>query len=124
IDPDAIRRAISARTRAVIPVHYAGHPADLDSIFALADEHGFEVIEDAAHAAPTIYRGVTVGSRDNFASFSFYATKNLTTGEGGALTGRPDLLERARVIGLHGMSADAWKRFDKSGTWDYDIVLP
>lgn len=124
IDPEAMRRAITPRTRAVIPVHYAGHPADLDPILALAEEHGFEVIEDAAHAAPTRYRGVMVGSRANFASFSFYATKNLTTAEGGALTGRPDLLDRARVIGLHGMSADAWKRFDKSGSWDYDIVLP
>jgi len=65
-----------------------------------------------------------VGSRDNFASFSFYATKNLTTAEGGALTGRPDLLRKARVIGLHGMSADGWKRFDKSGSWEYDIEMP
>jgi len=124
IDPNAIRRAISPRTRAVMPVHYAGHPADLDPIFALADEHGFDVVEDAAHAIPTFYKGTMVGSRDNFASFSFYATKNLTTAEGGALTGRPDLLSRARVIGLHGMSTDAWKRFDKSGSWEYDIELP
>jgi len=124
IDPEAIRRAITRRTRAVMPVHYAGHPADLDPIFALAAEHGFDVVEDAAHAIPTYYKGTMVGSRDNFASFSFYATKNLTTAEGGALTGRPDLLAKARVIGLHGMSTDAWKRFDKSGSWQYDIELP
>src|SRR5690606_18858382 len=75
-------------------------------------------------AIPTTYRGRTVGSRGNFASFSFYATKNLTTAEGGALTGDPDLLAQARVIGLHGMSADGWKRFDKSGSWEYDIEMP
>ncbi len=124
IDPVAVERAITPRTRAIMPVHYAGHPADLDPILALAERHGLEVIEDAAHAAPASYRGVRVGSRDNFASFSFYATKNLTSVEGGALTGRPELLERARVIGLHGMSKDAWKRFDKTGSWDYDIEMP
>lgn len=124
IDPEAVRRAITARTKAISPVHYAGHPAELDEIFAIAAEHNLEVIEDAAHAAPTWYKGVMVGSRDNFAAFSFYATKNLTTGEGGALTGRPDLLERARIIGLHGMSKDAWQRFDKAGSWQYDVVFP
>lgn len=124
IDPEAVARAVTRRTRAVMPVHYGGHPADLDPIFDLAGQHGFEVVEDAAHAAPTYYRDRMVGSRDNFAAFSFYATKNLTTVEGGALTGHPDLLSRARVIGLHGMSKDAWKRFDKSGSWDYDIEMP
>lgn len=124
IDPQAVRAAVSPRTKAIMPVHYAGHPADLDPLFAIAAEHGLEVIEDAAHAAPTSYRGVVVGSRPNFASFSFYATKNLTTVEGGALTGRPDILANARVIGLHGMSADGWKRFDKSGSWEYDIAMP
>lgn len=124
IDPEAIARAVTSATKVIIPVHYAGHPADLDAIFMIAEEHGLEVIEDAAHAAPTYYKDRMVGSRDNFASFSFYATKNLTTAEGGALTGRPDLLDKARVIGLHGMSKDAWKRFDKAGSWRYDIVMP
>lgn len=124
MDPAAARRAVTPRTRAIMPVHYAGHPADLDPIFEIADAGGLEVVEDAAHAAPAYYKDRMVGSRDNFASFSFYATKNLTTTEGGALTGRQDLLDRARVIGLHGMSRDAWKRFDKSGSWDYDIELP
>jgi len=124
IDPAAVAAAITPRTKAIIPVHYAGQAADRDPIFAVADQHGIEVVEDAAHAVPTTYRGRMVGSRDNFASFSFYATKNLTTAEGGALTGRPELLEKARVIGLHGMSADGWKRFDKSGSWQYDIVMP
>jgi len=124
IDPAAVRAAVTPRTKAIIPVHYAGHPADLDPLFAIAEEHGLEIVEDAAHAAPTRYKGVMVGSRQNFASFSFYATKNLTTAEGGALTGRPELLADARVIGLHGMSADGWKRFDKSGSWEYDIAMP
>ncbi|MBS3967366.1 MAG: DegT/DnrJ/EryC1/StrS aminotransferase family protein [Truepera sp.] len=124
IDPEAVRRAVSPRTKAVIPVHYAGHPAELDELSAIAQEHGLALIEDAAHAAPTWYKGVMVGSRQNLASFSFYATKNLTTAEGGALTGAPELLEAARVIGLHGMSKDAWKRFDKVGSWRYDIVMP
>lgn len=124
IDPVAVERAITPRTKMVIPVHYAGHPADLDPIFSLAEKHGFAVMEDAAHAVPASYRGVKVGSRDNLASFSFYATKNLTTTEGGALTGRASLLEHAAVVSLHGMSRDAWKRFDKAGSWDYDIELP
>lgn len=124
IDPAKVEAAITPRTKAIMPVHYAGHPADLDPIVALAHAHGLEIVEDAAHAVPTRYKGVMVGSRQNFASFSFYATKNLTTAEGGALTGKPDLLAAARVIGLHGMSADGWKRFDKSGSWEYDIALP
>ncbi len=124
IDPEAARKAVTSRTRAVMPVHYGGHPADLDPLFELAAKHDLEIVEDAAHAVPTYYKGRMIGSYDNFASFSFYATKNLTTAEGGALTGRPDLLAKARVIGLHGMSSDAWKRFDKSGSWEYDIVLP
>lgn len=124
IDPVAVKAAITSRTRAVMPVHYAGHPADMDPLLALASEHDLHVIEDAAHAAPTRYKGRLVGSRENFAAFSFYATKNLTTAEGGALTGNPDLLSRARVISLHGMSKDAWKRFDRTGSWDYDIELP
>lgn len=124
IDPEAVRAAVNPRTKVVIPVHYAGQAADLDPLFQIAATANLEVVEDAAHAVPTTYKGQMVGSRENFASFSFYATKNLTTAEGGALTGRPDLLERARVIGLHGMSKDAWKRFDKAGSWDYDIELP
>ena len=124
IDPEAARQAVTARTRAIMPVHYAGHPAELDALASLATEHGLELIEDAAHAIPSWYKGQMVGSRENFASFSFYATKNITTAEGGALTGRPDLLDEARVIGLHGMSRDAWKRFDRNGSWRYDVVMP
>lgn len=124
IDPEAVAKAVTPKTRAIIPVHYGGHPAELDELFVLAEKHGLELVEDAAHAIPTRYKGVLVGSRETFASFSFYATKNLTTAEGGALTGPPDLLDEARVIALHGMSKDAWKRFDRSGSWRYDIVMP
>jgi dTDP-4-amino-4,6-dideoxygalactose transaminase len=123
MNPEAVRRALTPRSKVIVPVHYGGHPADLDELFAIAGDN-VQLVEDAAHAVPTYYKGVMVGSRDNFASFSFYATKNLTTAEGGALTGHPELLEKARVIALHGMSKDAWKRFDKSGSWRYDIVMP
>ena len=124
LDPEAAARVISPRTKAIIPVHYAGHPVDLDPIFELARKHGLVVMEDAAHAIPAKYKGIMVGSRDNLAAFSFYATKNLTTVEGGCLTGAPALVDKARIIGHHGMNRDAWKRFDKSGSWYYEVVLP
>lgn len=124
LDPAAVARSIGPRTKAIIPVHYAGHPVDLDAIFELAANHGLAVLEDAAHAIPARYKGVMVGSRTNLAAFSFYATKNMTTGEGGCLTGEAELVERARVIGHHGMNRDAWKRFDKSGSWYYEVILP
>jgi dTDP-4-amino-4,6-dideoxygalactose transaminase len=124
MDPEAAARAITPQTKAIIPVHYAGHPVDLDPLFALAEKHGLHLMEDAAHAIPTRYKGVLVGSRSNLAAFSFYATKNITTVEGGCVTGDPELVERARIIGHHGMNRDAWKRFDKSGSWYYEVVLP
>lgn len=124
MDPEAVARAITPRTKAIIPVHYAGHPVDLDPIFDLAQKRGLVVMEDAAHALPAKYKGVMVGSRENLAAFSFYATKNLTTVEGGCLTGEADLVGKARIIGHHGMNRDAWKRFDKSGSWYYEVVLP
>ncbi len=124
IDPAAVARAITPRTRAILPVHFAGHPADLDPLNALADAHHLVVVEDAAHALPAAYRGLPIGAGRNPVAFSFYATKNLTTAEGGMLTGDPDFLERARVFSLHGMSRDAWKRYDRGGSWRYDIMLP
>jgi dTDP-4-amino-4,6-dideoxygalactose transaminase len=124
IDPVRVEAAITPRTRAIMPVHYAGHPVDLDPILELAALHDLVVIEDAAHALTAAYKGRLVGSQSNPAAFSFYATKNLTTAEGGMLTGAPDLLERARVIGIHGMSRDAWRRYHKGGSWAYDVVMP
>jgi len=124
IDPGCIPAAITPRTRAIIPVHYAGHPAELDTIRLIAREHDLHVLEDAAHALPAAYKGRRIGAGPSLAAFSFYATKNLTTAEGGMLTGDPELLERARVISLHGMSRDAWKRYEKGGSWRYDILMP
>jgi dTDP-4-amino-4,6-dideoxygalactose transaminase len=124
IDPAAIERVITPRTRAIIAVHYSGHPADLDPINALARRHGLAVIEDAAHSLPAWYKGRMIGAGDNPAAFSFYATKNLTTAEGGMLTGPADFLERARPISLHGMTRDALRRYEKGGSWRYEIHSP
>jgi len=124
LDPAAVARAITPRTKVIMPVHYAGHPAQLDPLFQLAEKHGLQILEDAAHALPARYKGRLVGSRGNLASFSFYATKNLTTAEGGCLTGEAALLEKARVIGHHGMDKEAWKRFDRSGSWYYEVLMP
>ena len=124
IDPAAVDRAVTARTKAIIPVHYTGHPVDLDAIQAIAEAHRLAIVEDAAHALPAYYKGRQIGSGTNPVAFSFYATKNLTTGEGGALTGSEEFLDRARVVSLHGMSRDAWKRYDKGGSWFYEVVLP
>ncbi len=124
IDPAQVEKCITPRTRAIIAVHYAGHPAELDALRAMAQHHGIALIEDAAHAFPAAYRGVPIGAGVNPVAFSFYATKNLTTGEGGMLTGDADFLDRARIVSLHGMSRDAWKRYAKGGSWHYDVVLP
>jgi len=122
--PKAVEAAITPRTRAVLAVHYAGHPVDLDAIQDIASRHGIAVIEDAAHALPASYKGRMIGSGDNPVAFSFYATKNLTTGEGGMLTGSPELIARARTLGLHGMSRDAWKRYGHGGSWFYQVDEP
>jgi dTDP-4-amino-4,6-dideoxygalactose transaminase len=122
LDPARVAEAVTSRTRAILAVHYGGHPCDLDALQAIAEAHDLVLIEDAAHALPAGYRGRTIGAGDNPVAFSFYATKNLTTGEGGMLTGEPDFLERARVLSLHGMSRDAWRRYDKGGSWYYEVV--
>lgn len=124
MDPRKVEACLSGKTKAIIPVHYAGHPVEMDGIHELARSRRLLVLEDAAHALPARYRGRLVGSGSNPASFSFYATKNLTTGEGGMLTADPSFLERARIVSLHGMSRDAWKRYDKAGGWFYEVVLP
>jgi len=124
IDPRKIEEAITDRTAAIIVVHYTGHPADMEPIREIAARRGIHVIEDAAHSLPASYRGERIGSASNFVAFSFYATKNLTTAEGGMLTGDPELVDRARIISLHGMSRDAWKRYEKGGSWEYEVVFP
>jgi dTDP-4-amino-4,6-dideoxygalactose transaminase len=123
-DPAAVEAAITPRTRAIIAVHYAGHPVALDRIEALAAAHGLALIEDAAHALPARYKGRWIGSGPNPVAFSFYATKNLTTGEGGMLTGSPELIARGRSISLHGMNRDAWNRYGMGGNWYYEVDEP
>ena len=124
IDPAQVEKAITPRTRAIVPVHYAGHPAELDALRSLAAQHNLVLIEDAAHALPARYKGVTIGACDNPVAFSFYATKNLTTAEGGMLTGTPEFIANARLFGGHGISRDAWKRYAKGGTWKYEVLCP
>jgi len=124
IDATLIAAAITPRTRAIIPVHYAGHPADMDPIRELARGHRLLVLEDAAHALPATYRGRKIGSGPNPAAFSFYATKNITTAEGGMLTADADFLARARILSLHGLSRDAATRYEAGGHWSYEILAP
>jgi dTDP-4-amino-4,6-dideoxygalactose transaminase len=124
LDPRAVEAAVTPRTRAILAVHYAGHPVDLDPIQDIAARHGLGLLEDAAHALPASYKGRLIGSGDNPVSFSFYATKNLTTGEGGMLTGSPEILASARALSLHGMSRDAWKRYGQGGSWFYEVNEP
>jgi dTDP-4-amino-4,6-dideoxygalactose transaminase len=124
LDPARVAMAITPRTRAIIAVHYAGHPVEMDTIRTLAGIYHLTVIEDAAHALPARYRNRLIGASPNPVAFSFYATKNLTTGEGGMLTGDPEFLDRARVVSLHGMSRDAWKRYGAGGSWKYEVTQP
>jgi len=124
IDPKKIEVAITDKTKAIIVVHYTGHPVELDLVQALAEKYQINVIEDAAHALPAKYKGEYIGSGNNPTAFSFYATKNLTTAEGGMLTGNQEFIEKARMVSLHGMNRDAWKRYDKGGSWYYEVVFP
>ena len=121
---DAVERAITKNTRAILPVHFAGQPVDMDGIQALAQKHNLKIIEDAAHALPAAFKGNKIGSKDSPACFSFYATKNLTTGEGGMVTGSAEFIEKARAFILHGMSREAWNRYGKHGNWYYEINFP
>ena len=125
IDAAAIERRISDRTKAILPVHFAGQACDMDAILGLARRHGIPVVEDAAHAIPTLYNGRLVGTLSDITCFSFYATKNLTTGEGGmVVTDREDFADRMKLMHLHGMSRDAWKRYTQNGSWSYEILAP
>jgi dTDP-4-amino-4,6-dideoxygalactose transaminase len=124
IDPTLVERAITTRTKAILAVHYSGHPVELDRLRELAHQHELILIEDAAHALAAKYKGVRIGAGSNPVAFSFYATKNITTGEGGMLTGDTDFVRRARVISLHGMSSDAWRRYSKGGNWRYEVLTP
>ncbi|MGB5160025.1 MAG: DegT/DnrJ/EryC1/StrS aminotransferase family protein [Thermoanaerobaculia bacterium] len=124
VDPGQIEKAITARTRALLPVHLYGHPCEMGRILDLARANDLTVLEDAAHALPASYQGRSVGSIGDLTAFSFYSTKNLTTGEGGMLTGDAELIERARPWALHGMTRDALSRYGEEGSWYYEVVLP
>jgi dTDP-4-amino-4,6-dideoxygalactose transaminase len=125
IDVDLLKCAVTGRTRAVIPVHMYGRPCRMEALLDMAEEHDISVIEDSAHAVES-HRDVPAGARTGrFAAFSFYATKNLTTGEGGMLAcARPDDAERARRLRLHGLAADAWKRYSASGWRSHEVIEP
>lgn len=123
IDPAAVEAAITPRTRAILPVHFAGRPCRMDQLGALADKHGLKMIEDCAHAIETTFRGQPVGTFGDFGCLSFYVTKNIVTGEGGMVLARSDAdAARIKVLGLHGMSKDAWKRFGDEGYKHYQVV--
>jgi dTDP-4-amino-4,6-dideoxygalactose transaminase len=127
IDPAAVEAAITPRTKAIVPVHYAGLAADMPALLAIAKKHGLKVVEDAAHALPTTCGGTLIGTlQSDVTVFSFYANKTITTGEGGMVVTRdPELAKRIKVMRLHGMSKDAFDRFTaKVPSWYYEIVAP
>ena len=120
-----IEKAITPKTKAIIPVHYGGQPCDMDEIQELADHHNLKVLEDAAHSLPAIYKGKKVGTISDVTCFSFYATKTLSTGEGGMIcTNNEEIAERTAIMRLHGINRDAWKRYSESGSWYYEVVAP
>jgi dTDP-4-amino-4,6-dideoxygalactose transaminase len=131
IDPERIEAAVRAdRTiKAIMPVHLYGHPCEMDAILDIARRHNLAVIEDAAHSLPASYRGRMIGASGdgsvvNLVAYSFYANKNLATGEGGMLTGAQQLIDQARKWSLHGMSRDAHQRYTEEGSWFYEVELP
>jgi len=122
---ELIEKAITPKTKAIIPVHFAGRSVDLDPLYALAKKHNLRVIEDAAHAIGTEYKGKKIGSFGDTQIFSFHPNKNMTTGEGGCVTTRDsELAARIRLLGFHGMDRVAWNRYGKTGKQDYEIVAP
>lgn len=123
MDASLIEKAITPRTRAIIPVHYGGQPCDMDAITDIARSHGLYVIEDAAHSLPAWHRGRAIGTIGDMTCFSFYATKPLAAGEGGMVTTEnEEWAERIRVLRLHGISKDAWKRYSAGGSWYYEVM--
>jgi len=123
LDPEQVESKITPRTRALLPVHFAGRPCDMDALCHIAERHNLKLIEDCAHAIETEYKGRKAGTLGDFGCFSFYVTKNIVTGEGGMVLARnAEDLARIRVLGLHGMSKDAWKRFGDDGYKHYQVV--
>ena len=136
LDPAKVAESIEkvqgvegVKVKAILPVHLYGHPCDLNSLLEVATEYELALVEDAAHSLPAKYKGRTIGSTTVskvpvLTCFSFYATKNLTTAEGGMLTGDPETIDKARIWSLHGMSRDAWKRYSSEGSWFYEVLCP
>jgi dTDP-4-amino-4,6-dideoxygalactose transaminase len=125
IDSNQIEKSITAKTKAIIPVHIAGQACDMDRILEIASHDNLRVIEDAAHALPSRFQDKMIGTVGDITCFSFYATKTITTGEGGmATTESLEWADRMRIMGLHGISKDAWKRYTAEGSWYYEILYP
>lgn len=123
IDPNRIEEKITSRTKAIMPVHFAGRPCEMDTIMEIARRHGLKVIEDCAHAIETEYKGQKAGTIGDLGCLSFYSTKNVVTGEGGmVLANSEEYAARIKILGLHGMSKDAWKRFSDEGFKHYQVV--
>lgn len=120
-----IEKAITPKTKAIIPVHYGGQPCDLDEINQLAKKYNLKVLEDAAHSLPATYKGKKIGTISDVTCFSFYATKTLSTGEGGMIcTNDEEIAERTAIMRMHGINRNAWKRYSESGSWYYEVVAP
>jgi dTDP-4-amino-4,6-dideoxygalactose transaminase len=125
LDPIDVARRITPRTRALLPVHFAGRPCAMAALLELAQRHRLKIIEDCAHAIETLYHGRHAGTLGDFGAFSFYVTKNVVTGEGGMVTtADAEAAARIKTLALHGMSADAWKRFSDDGFKQYEVVAP
>jgi dTDP-4-amino-4,6-dideoxygalactose transaminase len=125
IDPNKIEEAITPRTRAIIPVHFAGRPCDMDAIMDIAKRHDLLVIEDAAHCIEGWYKGRKIGNIGDISCFSFYVTKNIVTGEGGMVTTNKEVwADKIKMYGLHGLSKDAWKRYSDDGFVNYQVIFP
>lgn len=125
IDPEDIARRITPKTKAIMPVHFAGRPCDMDPILEIARDNGLYVVEDAAHAIEAVYKGKKIGSLADITAFSFYVTKNIAMGEGGIVTtDSEELCDQMRIRSLHGMSKNAWKRYTDEGFQLYDTVVP
>jgi perosamine synthetase len=125
ISLEAIEKAITPRTKAIIPVHYGGQPCDLDEINEIAKKYNLKVLEDAAHSLPATYKGKKIGTISDVTCFSFYATKTLSTGEGGMIcTEDEEIAERCAIMRMHGINRNAWKRYSESGSWYYEVVAP
>jgi len=125
IDPNLIEKAITPKTKAILPVHFAGRPCKMDHIMEIAQKNNLLVIEDAAHAIEAMYHGKKVGNIGDMTCFSFYVTKNLVTGEGGMVTtNNEEWAKKIKMFGLHGMSRDAWKRFSDEGYKHYQVMVP